>query len=181
MVAFVGHIGVGKTTILQLLAGLLSKKSGKIYFDDTLVEDLNWDLLRKDIGYVSQDVFLFSDSIRNNILFTNNNVSEKNLLKLLTELCLIEEIKNFNDGLDTYIGEGGVTLSGGQKQRVALARALVKNPKILILDDVLAELDITRQNLLLNSVGKESQCLISATHLDKFNKSFLGSSQMIYL
>jgi len=152
MVAFVGHIGTGKTTILQLLAGLLSKTSGKIYFDDTLVEDLNWDFLRKDIGYVSQDVFLFSDSIRNNILFTNNDVSEKNLLKLLTELCLIEEIKNFNDGLDTYIGEGGVTLSGGQKQRVALARALVKNPKILILDDVFSNVDSITELKILNFI-----------------------------
>ena len=123
-----------------------------ILFDDTPSKDFNWYKFRDVVSYVSQDVFLFSDTIRNNILFGANDVSNLELLNIIQELCLFEEINAFTDKIDTHIGEGGITLSGGQKQRISLARALVRKPKFLFLDDALSSVDSVTEIKIMNYI-----------------------------
>ncbi|RPG58711.1 MAG: ABC transporter ATP-binding protein [Flavobacteriales bacterium TMED191] len=154
IVAFAGNIGSGKSTILKLLTGVIVPSSGNLFFDKTCFQDINWSIFRKKIAYVSQDVFLFSDTIRNNILFGNKNILDKDLIFIIDQLCLLAEIQSFSDGLDTYVGEGGITLSGGQKQRVAIARALITKPDILILDDALSSIDSETEFKILNFISK---------------------------
>ena len=150
--AFVGSVGSGKSTLIQMIAGFLSPKIGEIYFDNQNINLINWNELRKNMAYVSQDVFLFSDSIKNNILFGVNNNIDVDIVDLCDRLCLLEEINSFHNGFDTFVGEGGVTLSGGQKQRIALARALIKKPKLLLLDDALSSVDSTTELTIMNYI-----------------------------
>ena len=138
--------------MIKLISGLLQPDSGQLLFDDLESDMLNWNQLRKHIGYVSQDVFLFSDTIKNNILFSDTNISQELLMETLENVGLLQEVKLFKDGVDTYIGEGGVTLSGGQRQRVALARALIKKPKLLLLDDVFSNVDSATELKIMNYI-----------------------------
>ena len=154
-IAFVGHVGSGKTTVLQLLTGLLLPSSGKMLFDNLSSKDFRFDLFRHHISYVHQDVFLFSDSIRNNILFGVENIREDELLNVSEKMCILAEIKSFKDGFDTQVGEGGIMLSGGQKQRIALARAIIRQPKLLILDDALSNVDSDTECKIINYIKSE--------------------------
>ena len=153
-IGFVGSVGAGKSTILKILCGILKPSEGKLLFDNIPNEKINWEQLRNDISYVSQDVFLFSDSIRNNILFGVEDISDSELMMVVKQTCLLDELQSFKDGLDTQIGEGGITLSGGQKQRIALARALVRKPKFLFLDDALSSVDSSTELLIINYLQK---------------------------
>ena len=150
--AVVGGVGSGKTTFLKLLSGILSPDTGDLYFDQLPSSKLNWYRCRKHISYVSQNVFLFSDTIRNNIVFSNDDISNQQVVTLLKNLSLFKEISSFQDGLNTKIGEGGITLSGGQKQRIALARAIITQPKILILDDVFSNIDSSTELKIMNYI-----------------------------
>ena len=154
-IAFVGHVGSGKTTVLQLLTGLLLPSSGKMLFDNLLYKDFRFDLFRHHISYVHQDVFLFSDSIRNNILFGVENIREDDLLNVSEAMCMLAEINSFKDGFDTQVGEGGIMLSGGQKQRIALARAIIRKPQFLILDDALSNVDSDTECKIINYIKSE--------------------------
>ena len=151
-VAFVGNVGSGKTTIMQIFAGILSPSKGFFLFENCHFHDINSNFFRQHISYVPQDVFLFSDTIKNNIIFGGVDVEDSDLLYIVEKLCLIEEIESFQDGFNTQIGEGGVTLSGGQKQRIALARALIKKPKILLLDDALSNVDSDTESKIINFI-----------------------------
>jgi len=111
--------------------------------------------LRKQIGYVPQDVFLFSDTIKNNIKFGNVHLSEESILIASEQADLHQNVQGFEKGYDTIIGERGITLSGGQKQRVSIARALVLHPKVLILDDCLSSVDTNTENAILGHLKKE--------------------------
>ena len=153
-IGFVGSVGAGKSTILKILCGILKPSEGKLLFDNIPNEKINWKQLRNDISYVSQDVFLFSDSIRNNILFGVEDISDSELMMVVKQTCLFDELQSFKNGLDTHIGEGGITLSGGQKQRIALARALVRKPKFLFLDDALSSVDSSTELLIINYLQK---------------------------
>ena len=167
-VAFVGSVGSGKSTILKLLTGILVPSSGDLFFDEISSRNVNWSVFRKEIAYVSQDVFLFSDSIRNNILFGHRDILDRDLFFIIDQLCLKSEIASFSNGLDTYVGEGGITLSGGQKQRVAIARALITKPKILILDDALSSVDSETELKILNFINKylsKTTIIISSNRL----------------
>ena len=153
-IGFVGSVGAGKSTVLKILCGILKPSEGELLFDDIPHEKINWDQFRNDISYVSQDVFLFSDSIRNNILFGVEDISDSELQMVIKKTCLFEEVESFKNGLDTHIGEGGITLSGGQKQRIALARALVRKPKFLFLDDALSSVDSSTELLIMDFIKK---------------------------
>ena len=157
MIGVVGHVGSGKSTMLQILCGILSPSRGNVFFDNISHQKLNWHQFRNEMSYVSQDVFLFSDSIRNNILFGHKDVSDVVLLDIAKKLCFFNEINSFQDGLDTHIGEGGVTLSGGQKQRIALARALIRRPKLLLLDDALSNVDSETELKIMHFIKSEFQ------------------------
>jgi ATP-binding cassette subfamily B protein len=130
---------------------------GEIYIDDYPIGSLNPQGLRKQIGYIPQDVFLFSDTITNNIAFGSVNVLDEKIMKAATDADLYDNIMNLPKQFDTILGERGITLSGGQKQRVSIARAIVRDPKILILDDALSAVDTKTEHSILQSMKKIMQ------------------------
>ena len=150
--AVVGELGSGKSTLLQLIAGILKPSSGEMFLDDVPSNHFNWFQFRNSVSYIHQDVFLFSDSIRNNILFGVKNVSNKDLVNIAKQVCILDEVQEFKNGFDTIVGEGGITLSGGQKQRIALARALIRKPSILLLDDALSNVDSSTEIKIMNYI-----------------------------
>ncbi|UOQ73428.1 ABC transporter ATP-binding protein [Hymenobacter cellulosilyticus] len=152
--AVIGNTGSGKSTIAALLCRLYDVTEGQIAVDSVDVRDFSLNSLREQIGYVPQDVFLFSDSIRNNINFGLDNPSEERMQQAAKDANVYDNIIRFPEGFDTKLGERGITLSGGQKQRVSIARALVKEPKILILDDSLSAVDTNTENAILNSLQR---------------------------
>ncbi len=149
-IAIIGKTGSGKSSFAELLLRMNDVSEGEILFDGVPVKDLNLGRLRGQIGYVPQDVFLFSDSLKQNITFGKPDASDAEIEKAIFDASLTDEIKTFPDGLNTILGERGITLSGGQKQRVSIARALLKNPEILILDDCLSAVDSHTENKILN-------------------------------
>ncbi|HLF93963.1 MAG TPA: ATP-binding cassette domain-containing protein, partial [Planctomycetota bacterium] len=141
-VAIVGRTGAGKSTLAQLLLRLYKVPDGALFVDGRDVNTIPLSELRGAIGTVPQDLFLFSEKIRDNIAFGGRNgVPDPEILSAAEASRLVADLPQFPDGLDQLIGERGVTLSGGQKQRTALARALVRRPRLLILDDALSSVD----------------------------------------
>ena len=150
----IGSTGSGKTSLINILLRTLDFDNGEILIDDLSIKKFDIQKLRAQIGIVNQDSFLFSDSISNNIRFGSKKADMTNITKV-SKICSIHnEIINFNDKYNTLLGERGVNLSGGQKQRLCMARALIKNPKILILDDCLSALDNKTENEILKKIKK---------------------------
>ena len=156
-IAIIGTTGSGKSTIANLICRLYDRDSGALTIDGLPIEAYNISSLRSQIGYVPQDVFLFSDSIRNNIGFGHESVDEEAVIQAAKDADLWNNITDFKGGFDTKLGERGITLSGGQKQRLSIARAIVRNPKILILDDSLSAVDTKTENTILNAMKKIMQ------------------------
>lgn len=152
-----GNTGSGKTTLISLIARLYDVKSGEILIDQKPIEQLNLDNLRQSIGFVPQEAFLFSDTIKNNIKFGDEAASDEKIEQAAKDAYIHHNIIEFNEGYNTFVGERGVTLSGGQKQRVSIARALIKEPEILILDDCLSAVDTETEEIILNNLFKISQ------------------------
>ena len=148
----VGVIGSGKTTLARLLLRFYDPTSGDIWIDGKSIQEMPLKSLRDYIGYVSQEPFLFSTSIRSNIALGRENASDFEIEKIVEIAGMTSDLENFPDHLETMIGEKGVTLSGGQKQRIALARALFKNPPLLILDDSFSNLDSEMEEELLRNL-----------------------------
>ncbi|UMB54991.1 ABC transporter ATP-binding protein/permease [Lutibacter sp. A64] len=155
--AILGNTGSGKSTILNLIARLYDTDAGTVLIDGKNIKDLNLNDLRQNIGFVPQEAFLFSDTIKNNIKFGDNNASDAKIEQAAKDAYIHHNIVDFNDGYNTYVGERGVTLSGGQKQRVSIARALIKKPKILILDDCLSAVDTETEETILNNLYNVSK------------------------
>lgn len=150
----IGTTGSGKSTIANLLMRMYDPTSGKIEVDGQDIRNYNISSLRKQIGFVPQDVFLFSDTIANNIAFGIDH-SDKDLIeKAAKDADVYQNIVDFPKGFETMLGERGITLSGGQKQRVSIARAIAKEPKILILDDCLSAVDTKTENSILTALRK---------------------------
>ena len=137
----VGATGAGKTTLVNLLVRVRDPDEGQVLIDGHDVRTLPLDALRRGIGYVPQDTFLFSVPIRENVTFGRPDATDEQMMQALTVSRLINDIEQFPQGIDTLIGERGVTLSGGQKQRTAIARAILRDPAILVLDDALSSVD----------------------------------------
>lgn len=152
--AVIGNTGSGKSTVAALLCRLYDVSGGSIQVDGVDVRDYALTSLREQIGYVPQDVFLFSDTIRNNINFGLDQPTEERMLQAAKDANVYDNIMRFPEGFDTKVGERGITLSGGQKQRVSIARALVKEPGILILDDSLSAVDTNTENAILASLQR---------------------------
>ena len=150
----IGSTGSGKSTIANSILRLFDIDKGQILIDDTDIKKLNISHFRKQIGYVPQDVFLFSDTIENNILFGTENKSFDLVKEAAENADLLRNINSFPEKFETKIGERGITLSGGQKQRVSIARAIIKEPKILILDDCLSAVDTKTENVILENMKK---------------------------
>jgi ATP-binding cassette subfamily B protein len=162
-VGLVGRIGSGKSTVAQLVPRLFDVTSGEILLDGQDIRELPLRELRQTLGYVPQDPFLFSTSLRRNLTFGREDVSEAELERAVRIAKLERDLEIFPQGINTIVGERGVTLSGGQKQRATLARALVMDPPVLILDDCLSSVDAqTEAEILhgLKSIIKEKTCLI---------------------
>jgi len=156
-VAILGKTGSGKSTILDLIARLYDIDSGQILIDDIPIKELNLQSLRKSIGAVPQDAFLFSDTIKNNIKFGKENSTDEEIIAVAKKAVVHENIMGFNKQYETVLGERGITLSGGQKQRVSIARALLKDPQIYLFDDCLSAVDTETEEEILNQLKKESK------------------------
>jgi ATP-binding cassette subfamily B protein len=152
-----GKTGSGKTTIANLICRLYDTNKGKITFGKTNIKDLNLFSLRSCMGYIPQDGYLFSGSIKENIAFTSSLIKKKKILEAARKADIIEEIEGFKDGFETVIGERGVKLSGGQRQRLSIARTFYKNPDIFIFDDCLSAIDATKEQKILKTLNAASK------------------------
>ena len=150
--AILGKTGSGKSTILSLISRLYDVTEGKITIDGNEIRSLNLNDLRNNIGIVPQDAFLFSDTIKNNIKFGNQNATDEEVIEAAKNAVVHDNITAFNKQYDTILGERGITLSGGQKQRVSIARAIIKDPAILLFDDCLSAVDTETEETILNNL-----------------------------
>ena len=152
-IGIVGVTGAGKTSLIKLITRIYNYDYGKILVDDKKITEFDIENLRKQIGVVPQDSFLFSDSIVNNIRFGKEDATLDEVIKICKITGIHNEIMKFTNGYDSILGERGINLSGGQKQRICIARALIKNPKILILDDCLSALDTKTEKKIIQSLS----------------------------
>ena len=151
-VAIIGKTGCGKSTIAQLMLRMYNVQSGSITYDEQNINTLKTFSIRSQISYVPQDVFLFSDSIKNNIRFGEKNALEADVFEAARQASIFNEINNFDEKFETLVGERGVTLSGGQKQRISIARALIKKPEIVVFDDCLSAVDARTENEIIGNL-----------------------------
>ena len=152
--AILGSTGSGKSTVLNLITRLYDIDKGTIKIDGICIANLNLSDLRNCVGFVPQDAFLFSDSIKNNIKFGNELATEEAIVDVAKEAIVHDNIVAFKNQYETILGERGITLSGGQKQRISIARALLKSPKILLLDDCLSAVDTETEEQILNNLSR---------------------------
>ncbi|MGU8463114.1 ABC transporter ATP-binding protein [Clostridium perfringens] len=174
MVALVGPSGGGKTTICNLIPRFYDYESGQIFIDDVDISTVTLKSLRENIGIVQQDVFLFTGTIKENIMYGNPNATDDEVIEAAKNACLHDFIMGLEDGYDTFIGERGVKLSGGQKQRISIARVFLKNPAILILDEATSALDnVTEYEIqkALEELSKDRTTLVVAHRLSTVKNS----------
>ena len=155
--AILGKTGSGKSTLISLIPRLYDIDKGEVLIDEKPIRDLNLDDLRDTIGFVPQEAFLFSDTIKNNIKFGHAKATNNEVIEAAKNAHIHHNIIEFNDEYDTTVGERGVTLSGGQKQRISIARAIIGAPKILIFDDCLSAVDTETEEVILNNLDKISK------------------------
>jgi ATP-binding cassette subfamily B protein len=165
-IAVIGRTGSGKSTLAQLLLHMYVPQKGLIAFDGIPVSKFDIHTLRSQISYVPQDVFLFSETVRNNIRFGIDDATDEAVEEAAKQASIHTEIQKFQNGYDTMIGERGVTLSGGQKQRISIARALIKEPKIVIFDDCLSAVDARTEKEIIGNLYRflDQKTAIIITH-----------------
>ncbi|MBS1590883.1 MAG: ABC transporter ATP-binding protein [Bacteroidetes bacterium] len=159
-IAFVGPSGAGKSTLVKLLVGLYRPQEGKILYNNINGEDLNFEELRKQIGFVTQDTQLFAGTIKENLLFVNPQATDEQIIEALQKASCNNLLTRAEKGIETIIGEGGLKLSGGEKQRLSIARALLRKPHLLIFDEATSALDsITEEEITntIRSISKEKE------------------------
>lgn len=152
--AIVGGTGSGKSTLVSLIPRIRQAKRGTIFIDGVDIQDIPLNVLRSNIGFVEQEPFLFSDYLRNNIAYGVDNPNDEDIKQAAHNADLLSQIEAFPDGLQTFLGERGITISGGQRQRSALARAIIIKPKILILDDAFANVDTQTEDTILERLDE---------------------------
>ena len=153
-IAVIGHTGSGKTTVAQLLLRMYDATKGHILIDNTDIRHVDLDSLRSGLSYVPQDVFLFSDTIANNIIFGVKDISKELVRQAARYASIEKEILSFHDKFETMVGERGVTLSGGQKQRISIARGLIKDPQMIVFDDCLSAVDARTEKEILTNLTR---------------------------
>jgi ATP-binding cassette subfamily B protein len=176
----VGPTGSGKTTLVNLIGRLYDPSPGRLFIDGMDITRIPLSLLRGSLGVVPQETFLFSDTIRQNIVFDNPDSAEGEVVHSAEISQMLKEIEGFPQGWDTILGERGITLSGGQKQRTAIARAILRDPKILILDDSLSAVDTATEKKILQGLRRVAagRTTIIISHRLSAVK---GADQIIYL
>ncbi|GGD33148.1 ABC transporter ATP-binding protein [Flavobacterium orientale] len=164
--AILGKTGSGKSTILSLISRLYDIKEGTITLDGKQLDQVNLESLRESIGFVPQDAYLFSDSIKNNIKFGKEEATDEEVIEAAKQAKVHKNIQKFKKQYETVLGERGITLSGGQKQRVSIARAIIKNPQILLFDDCLSAVDTETEEGILQNLFKicEDKTTIIVSH-----------------
>jgi ATP-binding cassette, subfamily B, multidrug efflux pump len=165
-VAIVGRTGSGKSTLAQLMLHMYNAQKGMIAYDGIPINKIDLQHLRQQISYVPQDVFLFSETVSNNIGFGMQNATQQQIVTAAQQASVHTEIERFADTYDTMIGERGVTLSGGQKQRISIARALIKNPQVVVFDDCLSAVDARTEKEIIENLYRylENKTAIIITH-----------------
>ncbi|HSA91642.1 MAG TPA: ABC transporter ATP-binding protein [Terriglobales bacterium] len=155
--AIVGPVGSGKTTLVSLIPRIYDAPAGSVLLDGRPITDFPLEALRRNIGFVPQETFLFSESVRGNIAFGAEDATEEDVRRAAEGASIAAEIESFPEKYKTLVGERGITLSGGQKQRTAIARALIRNPRILVLDDALSSVDTYTEERILNHLREIMQ------------------------
>lgn len=184
-IALIGHTGSGKTTVAQLLLRMYDCDSGRIMIDGHELRDIDLQVLRRSISYVPQDVFLFSDTIANNIRFSDSEADMAEVEAAARSASIEKEILGFTEKFQTMVGERGVTLSGGQKQRISIARALLKDPNVIVFDDCLSAVDAKTEKEILGNLNRylNQKTAIIITHrilsLFEFDKIVVLDKGMI--
>lgn len=165
-IAVVGRTGSGKSTLLQVMLRMFDLTEGSLSYDGIPVGSIKLNTLRNRISFVPQDVFLFSDTIRNNIRFGNPSATEEEIRTAARRACILQDIERLPQGFDTLVGERGVTLSGGQKQRISIARALIRQPQIVLFDDCLSAVDSRTEKEIINGLYEylQNKTAIVVTH-----------------
>jgi ATP-binding cassette subfamily B multidrug efflux pump len=163
-VAIIGTTGSGKSTLANLLLRLYDVQEGVIYVDGLPLNSLDISYYRSQLGYVTQEVFLFSDTITNNVRFGQDEATDEDVIQATKDAEVYQNIMGFPEGFNTKVGERGITLSGGQKQRVSIARALIRKPQILILDDSLSAVDTVTENKILQHLKRVGKTTILVSH-----------------
>lgn len=179
-----GKTGSGKSTLIQLLVRQIDATKGEVLYNDNSIKEINLEQFRNNIAIVPQDVFLFSDSIRNNIVFGNTSnveVSETELRKLCETVHVLHNIDSFPEKFDTLLGERGVNLSGGQKQRISIARALIRAPKLLVLDDCLSAVDTETEKIILQNLKELNEVNNTTTVVVSHRISSLRNADYIII
>ena len=164
--AIMGKTGSGKTSLAELICRLYNVSSGEIKVSNKNIKDVNFSNLRSQIGFIPQDVFLFSDTIENNIKFSNADITKEAVVNIAKEIAIHKEIIKFPLAYDTLVGERGITLSGGQKQRIAMARAMIKDPSIYIFDDSFSALDTRTEKTIFKNIEPylKNKSVVMITH-----------------
>ena len=180
-IAFVGPSGSGKTTLMKLLVGLYRPQRGKILYNHLDETKINFEDLRKQIGFVTQDTQLFSGTIRENLLFVNPQATEEELHDVLQKASCDTLLERAEKGLETTIGEGGLKLSGGEKQRISIARALLRKPKLLIFDEATSALDSLTEEEITQTIREVSSQRNQVTILIAHRLSTIMHADRIYV
>ena len=180
-IAFVGPSGSGKTTLVKLLVGLYRPASGKILYNEVDGNDIDFDLLRSQIGFVTQDTQLFAGTIKENMLFVNPKASDEEIVEALRKAACFNLLDRADNGINTLIGEGGVKISGGEKQRLSIARALLRNPHLLIFDEATSSLDSLTEEEITNTIIEVSSQGEQITILIAHRLSTIMHADRIYV
>lgn len=180
-IAFVGPSGSGKTTLVKLLVGLYYPQQGNIYYNGNAGNEIDFDQLRKRIGFVTQDTQLFSGTIKENLLFVNPAATDEDCLEVLNKAACQNLLARAANGLETIIGEGGVKVSGGEKQRLSIARALLRKPDILVFDEATSALDSLTEEEISRTIRSISQAKDLITILIAHRLSTVLHADKIYV
>jgi ATP-binding cassette subfamily B protein len=180
-IAFVGPSGSGKTTLMKLLVGLYRPQEGKILYNGIDENSINFEDLRNQIGFVTQDTQLFSGTIKENLMFVNPEATEADLMDVLNKASCQRLLSRAEKGLETMIGEGGLKLSGGEKQRLSIARALLRKPKLLIFDEATSSLDSLTEEDITNTIKEISSQRNQITILIAHRLSTIMHADRIYV
>jgi ATP-binding cassette subfamily B protein len=180
-IAFVGPSGSGKTTLMKLLVGLYRPQEGKILYNGLDENEIDFEDLRKQIGFVTQDTQLFSGTIKENLLFVNPNATEEEIQLALDKSSCQNLLKRADNGINTVIGEGGLKLSGGEKQRISIARALLRNPRVLLFDEATSALDSITEEEITETIRSISARKEQITVLIAHRLSTIMHADTIYV